>query len=238
MTLPQLLTRLRRAGSAQTRKIYARHGAQEPMFGVSYAVLKDLAKEIGIDDDLAVALWDSGNHDARMLAVRIADPALGSVARLNRWVRDADGPLAADAVGAYASRTKHAAGRVALWTKSRREWTAVAGWMALAFLATFDEETSEEWFEPYVRTLAAGIHARPNSAREAMNRALIAIGCRTPKLRRLATAAASRIGPVDVDHGDTCCETPDAAAYIAKTWAHRARKSGRTTPKRTAVRAE
>ncbi len=49
-----------------------------------------------------------------------------------------------------------------------------------------------------------------------MNCALIAIGRRTPRLRRAATAAAKRIGPVEVNHGATGCKTPDAVAAIAK----------------------
>jgi hypothetical protein len=53
-----------------------------------------------------------------------------------------------------------------------------------------------------------------------MNRALIAIGCRSPGLRKLADAAAKRIGKVEIDHGDTACKTPDAAEYIERTWAH------------------
>jgi hypothetical protein len=56
-----------------------------------------------------------------------------------------------------------------------------------------------------------------------MNMALIAIGVRSAGLRKLALAAAKRIGKVEVDHGDTSCKTPDAAAYIAKTVDHRRR---------------
>jgi hypothetical protein len=53
-----------------------------------------------------------------------------------------------------------------------------------------------------------------------MNMAVIQIGCRNAALRKAATAAARRIGKVVVDHGDTACKTPDAAAYIDKAWAH------------------
>jgi hypothetical protein len=42
-------------------------------------------------------------------------------------------------------------------------------------------------------------------------------------------AAAKRIGTVDVDHGDTACKTPDAAATIDKTWVHSTSK-GFATP--------
>jgi hypothetical protein len=42
MTLAEAMHALEKAGSAQTRKTYARHGAEEPMFGVSFAVMKTL----------------------------------------------------------------------------------------------------------------------------------------------------------------------------------------------------
>ena len=49
-----------------------------------------------------------------------------------------------------------------------------------------------------------------------MNQALSFIGCRNPSLRKAATAAAKRIGTVEIDHGDTDCHTPDAAAYMLR----------------------
>ena len=67
--------------------------------------------------------------------------------------------------------------------------------------------------------------AAPNRARQGMNQALIAIGSRNDALATTAIAAAERIGPVEVDHGDTDCKTPDAATYIAKVRAHATRKS-------------
>ena len=55
----------------------------------------------------------------------------------------------------------------------------------------------------------------------AMNRALIAIGVSNARLEKPALAAAKRIGKVEVDHGETGCQTPDAAAYIRKTAEYR-----------------
>ena len=54
---------------------------------------------------------------------------------------------------------------------------------------------------------------------------MITIGVRSAPLRKLAVAAAKRIGKVEVDHGDTACKTPDASEYIAKTVAYRRKKS-------------
>lgn len=77
-------------------------------------------------------------------------------------------------------------------------------------------------FATLLKTIERDIHGAPNHVRQAMNGALIAIGLRNTKLEKLAVAAAKRIGKVEVDHGDTSCQTPDAVAYIAKTKARRA----------------
>lgn len=66
----------------------------------------------------------------------------------------------------------------------------------------------------------AALEEAGTEQREAMNHALIAIGCRSAALRESATAVARRIGKVDIDHGDTACKTPDAVPYSDKAWAH------------------
>ena len=65
----RVLAKLEALGTAQNRKVYARHGVGEPMFGVSFAHLRKLGKKLRHDHDLARALWASGNHDARVLAL-------------------------------------------------------------------------------------------------------------------------------------------------------------------------
>ncbi|MEO6707993.1 MAG: DNA alkylation repair protein, partial [Planctomycetota bacterium] len=74
MSLDEVMRTLEKAGSAQTKKTYARHGAKEPMFGVLFGTLKVLVDRIGIDQELALELWGTKNQDARNLAMKIADP--------------------------------------------------------------------------------------------------------------------------------------------------------------------
>jgi len=83
-----------------------------------------------------------------------------------------------------------------------------------------DGTTPDAFFAKYLALIERTIHTAPNAEREGMNMALILIGCRNAALRKAATAAAKRIGKVEIDHGDTACKTPDAAQYIDKTWAH------------------
>src|SRR5256885_16659489 len=75
------------------------------------------------------------------------------------------------------------------------------------------------------------IHRSKNRVRHSMNGALITIGLRDAAFEKKALAAAGRIGKVEVDHGDTACQTPDAAAYIRKTAARRGATVKKATTK-------
>jgi 3-methyladenine DNA glycosylase AlkD len=224
VTLKQTLAALRKAGTAQNRKVYARHGVTGDRFGVSFAELGKLEKKIGVDHELAVGLWATGNHDARVLATMVADPAAMTSRQLDAWARDLDSYVIADAFASLVMRGPHARRKFEAWKNRRSEFTAACGWNLLAGLALDQENDLEaKWLREQLAVIRSEIHDRPNRVRHSMNQALIAIGVRDGALEKAAVAAAKKIGKVEVDHGETSCKTPDAAAYIAKTLAHRAK---------------
>ena len=98
------------------------------------------------------------------------------------------------------------------------------GWDVLVTLALRDGTLPDSYFEPYLQEIERDTHNRKNCVRHAMNGALIAIGTRNEALRRRAEAVATEIGKVRVDHGEGP-KTPDAAPYIDKTWARKAKAS-------------
>jgi 3-methyladenine DNA glycosylase AlkD len=220
MSLAEVMRELEKAGSAQTRKTYARHGAKEPMFGVSFAALKTLVKRIGVDHELALALWGTKNHDARTLAVKIADPAKISPSDLDRWARETSARMCGGYVAMLAAESPHGSAKAREWFASSNATLRASAWTLAGLLASLDEKIPDAWFTRLVDQIEKTIHSAPNAEREAMNTALIAIGGRNAALRKAAMAAAKRIGKVEVDHGDTACKTPDAGAYVEKMWAH------------------
>lgn len=228
MSLTDAMSALEKAGSAQTRKTYARHGVAEPMFGVSFAFLKTLMKRIGVDHELALALWDTGNFDARNLAVKIVDPARMSPADLDRWAGAPCARMCAGYVASTAAEGPHGRAKAEQWLGGRDEARRCVAWTLVGTLAMRDEDMPDDWFAARLAEIEKSIHTAPNAQREAMNQALISIGCRSAALRKAATAAAKRIGKVEVDHGDTACKTPDAKEYIDKTWAHSTSKGFET----------
>ena len=220
LMLAEAMAALQKAGSGQTRKTYLRHGAREPLFGVSFATLKTLHKAIGVDHELAIALWDTGNLDARNLAVKIVDPMQMTTQVLDRWAQW-DVPRTCGAyVAEVASESPHGMACAKAWLAAQEVAVVATGWTLVGVLAMRDESTPDSWFLERVAQIEKSIHTAPNAQRQPMNLALIQIGCRNTALRKAATAAAKKIGTVSIDHGDTACKTADATAYIDKTWAH------------------
>ncbi len=239
MTLDEVMRALEKAGSEKTKKIYARHGAKEPMFGVQFGTLKVLLDRIGVDQELALALWKTKNQDARNLAMKIADPARIRSSDLDRWAKENSMRMCSMYIAALAAEGPLGATKEREWLASSDPELRAVGWTLIASLANLDEKASDERFAKRLVEIETKIHEAPSVERAAMNAALIAIGGRSAALRKLSTAAAKRIGPVAVDHGETACKTPDAVAHIAKLWerakkfdspaaAERARESMRT----------
>jgi 3-methyladenine DNA glycosylase AlkD len=219
------MQQLQELGSAQNRKVYARHGVGNNMFGVSYGNLNKLAKAARTDQSLARELWATGNHDARVLATMAADPSQADERLLDQWLADLDSYVITDAFSGFVGKTQLARAKGEEWIGSDEEWPGRAGWHQVAHLAMNQPELPDAYFAAHLSTIENEIHARKNRVKDAMNSALIAIGIRNAALEEQALAAAARIGKVEVDHGETGCKTPDAAEYIRRTLERRRQKA-------------
>lgn len=221
MDLAEALAALEAAGTEQHRQINLRHGVTAPSYGVSATSLANLAKQIKVDHALALALWATGNHDARVLATKIADPARLTAKVADTWAKDCDNYLLVEAAASPVGRSEIAPSRAKDWRDRKGEWVASLGWAVTAHLALSDGIDEIE-ARGLLRQITREIHDRPNRVRHEMNGVVIAIGTGIPDCRQAALAAADDIGTIDVDHGETGCKTPDAYEYIERTVKHRA----------------
>jgi 3-methyladenine DNA glycosylase AlkD len=225
MSFEEVLQALQAAGTEQNRKIYPRHGVQDEIYGVSFADLGKLKKKIKIDHVLAKALWATGVHEARILALMVADPQQADEALLTAWGENLGNYVVTDYFADYVFQTPLMQQKMEAWIQSDDEWLGQAGWRLVAKCAMQILSLPDAFFEARLGQIESEIHNRKNRVREAMNGALIAIGIRNPMLQDKALAVAAQIGKVVVDHGQTSCKTPDAGAYILKTVKHREKKS-------------
>ena len=227
MTFTEAVAALKKGGTAQNRKVYGNHGVAGDMYGVSYALQKKLAKQAGTDQDLAVALWATGNHDARVLASMVCDPTAFTSRELDAMARELDSYVLADAFSNIVIRSGQAMKKFEAWKNRKSEFVSTAAWNVLTSQAMHDDTLTDAYCTEQIELIAREIHQRPNRVRHSMNMALISLGVRNPKLEKKARAAARKIGKVEVDHGQTSCETPDAAAYMTKTLEYRKKKAAK-----------
>jgi 3-methyladenine DNA glycosylase AlkD len=218
-TVAQVLAELKRKGSEQTRKTYARHGIDIPMFGVSVADLKVIAKQIKNNQALAMDLYDTGNYDAMYLAGMVADGSQMSKKQLEHWVKSTNcEALCGSTVPAVVVESHYARELAIKWIDSKKEPIAVVGWATYSGIVATrpDDELNLKEIEDLLNRVVAGVAKAPNKVRYVMNAFVISVGGYVKPLLKAAKQAACDLGAVSVDMGDTACKVPLATAYIEK----------------------
>jgi 3-methyladenine DNA glycosylase AlkD len=190
---------LKKTGTTAVRDGMARYAIpSDKAFGVSVGALKAYAKTIGRDHDLAVALWDTGHYEARMLVPVLADPARVAPALMDRWCRDFDNWAVCDAVCFHLfDRTPHAFAKVKKWAGLRGEFQKRAAFALLASVALHDKKAPDGPFAEALTLVEKAATDDRNFVKKGVSWALRGIGHRGPELRSLAAAVAERLAASD-----------------------------------------
>ena len=133
MTLKEALAKLKSLGNEKTRAHHKKNGADDKLFGVPMGDIRKVAATIKTDHDLALALWETGNLDARLLAILILKPKSLSAVQLDKMVRSAAFGWLADWFNSYV--VKEHPEKEALrekWMADKDPWAARAGWSLTA----------------------------------------------------------------------------------------------------------
>lgn len=101
MTLEKSLEQLEALGNEKMRAQNKKNGAGDNQFGVRLGDIRKLAKEIKTDHELALALWETGNIDARLLAILLIKPKNLSSDEMDRMVRSVEFVQVAEWLIAY-----------------------------------------------------------------------------------------------------------------------------------------
>ena len=219
MTKKEVLTELEAFGNEGTKKVFLKHGAKEPFYGVKVGDLKKIVKKVKVDHGLAKELYDTGNSDAMYLAGLICDPAQMTMADLNHWVKQAYWYMISEYTVAWVAAESNHGYEIALeWINSDDEMTAAAGWATLSSLVSIksDEELDLEKLGQLLDQVGEHIHEAPNRVRYTMNGFVIALGSYVTSLTQKSIAIAEKIGKVSVEMGGTACKVPPAPQYIRK----------------------
>lgn len=193
--VPAILAELRGMGSERDRGGMARYGINvENAFGVSVYELRKVAKRLGTDHGLALALWATGNHEARLLACFVDDPAAVTAEQTEAWAADFDSwDICDQASTSLFDLTLHAWPKAAEWAERDEEWVKRAGFALMAGLAVHDRTAADRAFMRVLPLIERGASDDRNFVKKAVNWALRNIGKRNRALNAAAVACARRI---------------------------------------------
>jgi len=221
MTTIEILKELESYSNAQAKKIYQKHGAKEPFFGVKAEDLKKILKKTKKNHELSLELFETGNSDAMYLAGLMADETKITEQQLDNWVENAYWfYLSEFAVAWVASETKFGFDLGLKWINSEKEQIASAGWSTLSFFASLndDKDLNINTYNQLLDKVSNEIHTSKNRVRYTMNGFVIAIGITIKELNDKANQVAKTIGKVKVDMNGTACKVPLATEYLKKAF--------------------
>jgi 3-methyladenine DNA glycosylase AlkD len=175
-----LLSELRANGNETNRIGMARYGINvDNAYGVSVTWLRQRARSIGRDHQLALELWSSDVHEARVLASIIDEPKKVTREQMDHWVNDFDSwDICDQCCSNLFSRTDHAREVIGPWCEDEEEFVRRAGFVMIAVLAVKDKKADGASFRPYLELIERHSHDGRNNVKKAVNWALRQIGKR------------------------------------------------------------
>ncbi|MFZ1686451.1 MAG: DNA alkylation repair protein [Flavobacteriales bacterium] len=191
-----VLTWLESRGSKKAREeMGPRYGIwTEKAFGIAVGELRKMAKEIGTDHDLAMKLWATGWHDARMLATMIDDPTQVTPAQMDACCKDFDNWGIVDtACFVLFDRTPHVFSKVQQWAKRKPEFEKRAAFALLASSALHDKTTTDDVYLKCFPLIERAANDDRNFVKKGVSWALRAIAGRSTILRDASIDLAERL---------------------------------------------
>jgi 3-methyladenine DNA glycosylase AlkD len=196
MDTSDVIARLRSLGSRRDVAGQRRFGItpRSVHFGVPVPRLRRIARDHRRDHPLALALWSTGIHEARILAAYADDPARITRRQMDAWACGFDSWDVCDQVCSNLfDRTPHAVAKAAAWSARRAPFVKRAGLATMACLAAHRRDLPERVLLGFLPAVHREARDGLNFVMKAASWALCQIGERSPPLRRSAMAEARRI---------------------------------------------
>lgn len=162
--------------------------------GISIYQLRPLAKQISTNHPLALKLWDSKIHDARLLACFIDDPTKITSEQMDSWAADFDSwDICDQACTSLFDRSPLATEKVFQWAEQEQEFIRRAAFSLIAGLAVHDKTLTEKDFDAFLTLCITHATDERNYVKKAVNWALRNIGKRNIPLNKKALKTAEKI---------------------------------------------
>ncbi len=194
LTASQLVERLKAFGTPEHLEGMVQYGiSANNTLGVSIPNIRSLARGRR-DHQLALDLWATGIHEARILAAFVDNPARVTPKQMDAWAEGFDSWDVCDQVCiSLFDKTPHAVGKAVEWSGRQEEFVKRAGFALMAALAWHDKKAPDDRFTQFFPLIIRESSDNRNFVKKAVNWALRQIGKRNPNLRKAAMQVASEI---------------------------------------------
>jgi len=163
-------------------------------YGLTTPQMRKIAKKIGKNHELALQLWKTGVHEARHVAIFIADPKHVTEQLMEQWLKDFNSwDIVDNCCGTLFEKTPRAFDKAIEWTKRKKEFEKRAGFVMMAELAIHDKKSEDKKYEQFFPYIIAESHDERNFVKKAINWALRQIGKRNERLCKKAIMIAKQI---------------------------------------------
>ena len=170
-----------------------RFGIKGNLLGISVVELRKIAKQIKTDHSLALNLWQSPFHEAKLLATMIADKQQMTSKEMDCWVKDFYGwdivDQACSNIFKYLSFSQD---KVFEYAKSDEEYVRRTAFSLIATM-TFNKKIPDSKFEEYLPLIEKYSFDERNFVWKAVDWALRSIGKRDMYLHDKALQEADAL---------------------------------------------
>jgi 3-methyladenine DNA glycosylase AlkD len=195
MTKDEIILKIKSLYNPINIKGMARFGiSSENTFGVSMPVLRTIAKENRKNHTLALELWETGIHEAKILAALIDNPKEVTEEQMEHWVLEFDSWDVCDqcCMNLF-DKTQFSYEKAFQWSKRKEEFVKRAGFVIMASLAIHDKKAEDKKLEEFLTAIEREAYDERNFVKKAVNWALRQIGKRNFHLNNSALLTAERI---------------------------------------------
>jgi 3-methyladenine DNA glycosylase AlkD len=161
--------------------------------GVSMPRIRGIAKRCGIDHALAIRLWRSGIHEARMLATLVADPRAMTADQMEAWVVDIGSWDLCDSAADVFGRAPAGAAAIRAWAERPEGFVKRCAFSMIARRAVWAKDAPDREFLAYFPLIRRAADDPRNEVKKAVSWALRQIGKRNRALHGASIEEADRI---------------------------------------------
>ena len=210
-------------GIANWKKLGPKKTSNLKSYGIGLTQLRKLAKEIGRDHSLAQLLWKSDIYDVKVIGLLIDDPKQISRAQAEKQVEELNAGMLAHvfaSCGAPLAKAPLAFELACDWIESSDAMRRRCGYTLIYELSKRNIKAMDEaYFMDTIAEIQDKIDDETKWVKAAMAGALMGIGKRNKRLNKAAVAAATEIGPIDIDYGpDNNCEPLDVLKHLTSDY--------------------